>query len=97
MPRHGRELLLASRLLEEPAGLRWLDLEFEGAVREGSEFDFEGHVAANVRGDLVKLLAELHHVDAEWTQGLAHLGIGFGDAGVDAQVDGGCIRRRLPL
>lgn len=97
MTRHRGELLLACSLLEEPAGLWWLDFEFEGAVGEGSELDFERHVAANMRGDLVKLLAELHHVDTKGTQRLAHLGIGLGDARVDAQVDGGCIRRRLPL
>lgn len=75
--RHRRELLLPGGLLQEPAGLGWLYDELEGAVGEGSEFDLEGYVASDVRGYLIELLAELHHVDSQRTQGLTHFGVGL--------------------
>ena len=56
------KLLLPCCLLQEPARLRWLYFEFESPVREGSQFDFHGHVSADVGCSLVELLAKLHHV-----------------------------------
>lgn len=93
----GSELFLTGSLLEEPAGFRRLYFELEGAVGEGGKLDLERYVSADVRGYLIELFAELHHVDSEWTKGLAHLGVGLGYAGVDAQIDCGCLSAELPL
>lgn len=97
MAGHRRELFLACCLLEEPAGLRRFDLELEGAIGEGREFDLKRDVAPDMRGDLIELLTEFHHVDAERTQRLTHFWVGLGNASVDAQVDSGWLGREVPL
>lgn len=97
MPGDRSELFLACCLLEEPASFGRLDFELECAIGESGELDLERDVAADVGGYLIELLAELHHVDAEGTERLAHLGVWFCDAREDPQVDSGCLGAQLPL
>lgn len=64
MTGHRGKLVLARGFFEKPAGLWGFDLEFECAVGEGGEFDLEGHVAADMGGDFIELLAEFHHINS---------------------------------
>ena len=97
MAGHWCELFLASGFLEEPACLWRFEFELEGAIGESSEFDLKWDVSPDMRGDLIELLAEFHHVDAERTQRLTHFGVGLGNTSVDAQVDSGWLRGEVPL
>jgi len=93
--KHGKFLLIGY-FPQEPTRLRRLHDELESAVSEGSQSDFEGHIAANVARHFVELFAELHHVDTQGAKRLPHLGVGLSDSGEYSQIDLGCLMRCVP-
>ena len=65
--------------LDEPARRGASDRKGVGPVRHGSELDPERRVLfVDFSGLVIKVLAELGHVDSERTEGLANGRAGFG-------------------
>ena len=73
--------------LDEPAGGRWLDHVGKGSIRVREQDHSHRDIGSDVASVGIEILAELHHIDTERTEGLTHLGGRLGSSSIDQQVD----------